>query len=388
MNELTSYISSFSNYGGDNATIYAPKDKSQNFVRCTIKLIEIKNQSIYQCTTFSKTQAFHSNVPKEEIIEFIEEQLSSQFNQMEWDTDGFHHSIRMSKKGKALHSKKATGSTVAPSTDHNRKKEYLLPQGEIIPPLVDLGIFTKEGKIVASMYDKFKQINRFVELIDDVVKQEKVEALNIIDFGCGKSYLTFIVYHYLNYIKKIPTTITGMDLKEQVIDDCNAIAKKYGYANLNFVKGDIADYTPTCAVDMVITLHACDIATDFAIYHAINLGSKAILSVPCCQHEFNGQIKNSPKTIFTRYGLVKERFSALATDAIRGNILELMGYRTQLLEFVDLTHSPKNILIRSVKTSKPLANPKVLKAEIFQFIDEYKVTPMLYTLLKEKIDEI
>ena len=388
MEELTSYILSFSNYDADNGALYAPKDKDQNIIKCTIKLIEIKNQSIYQCTSYSKTQAFHLNVEKENIIEFIEEKMSSEFNQMEWDSVGFHHSVKISKKGKVLHNKKASNAVITPASEHNRKKEYLLPQGEIIPPLVDLGVFTKDGKIVASMYDKYKQINRFVELIDDVVKQDDAKSINIIDFGCGKSYLTFIVYHYLNYIKKIPTTITGMDLKEQVIDDCNAIAKKYGYTNLSFIKGDIAGYTPTSAIDIVITLHACDIATDLAIYHAINLGSRAILSVPCCQHEINGQINNDTKTIFTRYGLVKERFSALATDAIRGNILELMGYRTQLLEFVDLTHSPKNILIRSVKTAKPSADKKLLKAEIHQFIEEYKVTPTLYTLLQDKIEQV
>ena len=397
MDELIDYILPFATCDGDNAILYAPKSKTQQYIKCKIKLIKIKGEVLYQCESFTSTQAFHTNITAKEVVAYITDQLQHSFGQMDWVSQGFEHRIRMSKKGKVLHTKKNVTGAVAMAKEHNRQKDYLLPQGEVIPPLVDLGVFTKDGKVVASMYDKYKQINRFIELIDDVIKQEDSKSLHIIDFGCGKSYLTFIVYHYLNYIKKIPTTMVGMDLKEQVIDDCNEVAKKYGYTMLSFVKGDIANYKPTTAVDMVITLHACDTATDLAIYHAINMGSKSILSVPCCQHEINGQIPTNQKTIFTRYGLVKERFSALATDAIRGNILELMGYHTQLLEFVDLTHSPKNILIRGVKNTKPVkttkytkppVSPKQLKAEINQFMTEYHVTPTLYTLLKDKIDQI
>ena len=391
MEQLLDYIGPFSTNGADNAVLSAPKTKTQQFIKCKINLIKLKNDTLYQCESFTPTQAFHNNVSSDEIVAFILDQLETNFSQMDWLSEGYRHSIRISKKGKVLHSKKAVSDVIVAPKSHNRQKEYLLAEHESIPPLVDLGVFTKEGKIVASMYDKYKQINRFIELIDDVVKQNSSKTLNIIDFGCGKSYLTFIVYHYLNYIKKIPTTITGMDLKEQVIDDCNLIAKKYGYTMLTFIKGDIANYKPDKSIDMVITLHACDIATDLAIFHAINMGSQAILSVPCCQHELNGQIGADTNTIFTRYGLIKERFSALATDAIRGNLLELMGYHTQLLEFVDLTHSPKNILIRGIKNNKTSkqnkssASPEQLKQEIMQFMEEYNVTPTLYTLLKDRL---
>lgn len=388
MNDLQKHLAPFREYLCDQVVLNSPKNKEQTYTKCKIKLIKLKSNTVYQKELYTTTQVFHENLSGEEIIDFITNAMLSDFNQIQWLYNGFAHSIRLSKKNKVLYSKKATEQTVLTPSQHNRKKTYLLPEGDVIPPLVDLGIFTKEGKVVASMYDKYKQINRFLEMIDDVLKHNSSQSLNIIDFGCGKSYLTFIVYHYLNNIKKIPTTITGMDLKEKVIEDCNKISKKYGYENLKFVYGDIADYKSTKPLDIVITLHACDTATDFALYHAVKLNSRAILSVPCCQHEINGQITSSTPTIFTRYGLIKERFSALTTDAIRGNILELMGYHTQLLEFVDLSHSPKNILIRGVRSPKANPTPKQTKQEILDIMSEYKIKPTLYSLLEEEINKI
>lgn len=268
-------------------------------------------------------------------------------------------------------------------SSHNKEKNYIIKSGEVIPPLVDFGVFTKEGKVVNSMYDKFRQINRFVEMIDDVVSQFKRDTLRVIDFGCGKSYLTFILYHYLVNIKGIKAKITGLDLKEKVIENCNALAKKYGYDGLEFRCGDIADFECDEKIDMVITLHACDIATDLALFHAIRWNTEAIFSVLCCQHEVNSQIKSEAFSALTKYGLIKERFSALVTDSIRGCLLENQSYSVNLMEFVDMAHSPKNILIRAVKQNVSEKKKKESRLEAERLIKEFGFKQTLYRLLDE-----
>lgn len=356
-------------------------DKEQRIQKVQIE----KKEKHFQIAQYSDKQVFHKNVDEEELISFCIEELGVNFLQLNaWMLRG-EASLKLTKKRKLLFDiKKADNSALADEIrDNNRKKNYILEEGRVIEPLIDMGIFTKEGRIVSSMYDKFKQINRFIEIIDDELKKKIITHLNIIDFGCGKSYLTFIVYYYLTEIKKIRVNMIGLDLKEDVIRKCNQAAKKYGYENLSFELGDINGYSAPFKVDMVITLHACDMATDFALYNAVNWGAGYIFSVPCCQHELNAQIKSETFSLMTRYGIIKERFSALVTDAIRGNLLEYMGYNVNLLEFVDLSHTPKNILIRAVKNPNKAESVKLRAMdEVKRMMEEYGINQALYRMIE------
>ena len=356
-------------------------DKEQRIQRVQIE----KKEKQFQIAQYSDKQVFHKNVDEEELISFCIEEFGVNFLQLNAWMLGGEASLKLTKKRKLLFDiKKADNSALANEVrDNNRKKNYILEEGRVIEPLIDMGIFTKEGKIVSSMYDKFKQINRFIEIIDDELKKKIITHLNIIDFGCGKSYLTFIVYYYLTEIKKIKVNMIGLDLKEDVIKKCNNAAKKYGYENLSFELGDINGYSAPFKVDMVITLHACDMATDFALYNAINWGANYIFSVPCCQHELNAEIKSETFSLMTRYGIIKERFSALITDAIRGNLLEYMGYNVNLLEFVDLSHTPKNILIRAVKNPNKAENVKLRAMdEVKRMMEEFGLSQALYRMIE------
>ena len=261
---------------------------------------------------------------------------------------------------------------------HNRRKRYILEEGRPVPFLKDLGVMTADGKIVNSRYDKFRQINRFLEFIEDVLPQlPQDREVRIIDFGCGKSYLTFAIYYYLHELKGLDVRITGLDLKEDVIEHCSRLARRYGYEKLEFLHGDIADYTGADRVDMVVTLHACDTATDYALAKAVGWNAKVILSVPCCQHELNGQMENDLMNPIFRYGIIKERMAALYTDALRAEILENHGYRTQILEFIDMEHTPKNLLLRCVRSGRRRDNGEQIRA-VTEFLG---VEPALLRLL-------
>lgn len=361
-----------------------PTEKDAEFKKITIS----RMPKFYQITKFTEKQVFHENIDFDNIAERCIELFGNGFTQIYARSQDKEYNAKIGKDGKVLYKTK----NLSPDTktdiavnEHNRKKQYILAEGEIIEPLIDMGIFTKDGKIINSMYDKYKQINRLIEIIDDSVKQTNAKKLNVIDFGCGKSYLTFIVYYYLTEIKGIDATIIGLDLKKDVIEKCNKAAEKYGYKNLKFCLGDINGFKCPFNVDMVITLHACDTATDYALYNAINWGAKMIFSVPCCQHELNSQIKTDNLSLLTRYGIIQERFSALLTDSIRGNLLEYCGYKTQLLEFIDFEYTPKNILIRAVlRNTTPKATKEKALKEVKNAVEEFNVHPTLYKLLFDK----
>lgn len=392
--ELYKYISEIISANPIRIVFSNKSNKEYKYNKVKINFAQIKDRNLYQVEKFTDKQVFHENIEKEELASVIEGMMKN-FKQMASISAEYNFDMRISKKGKIFFSKHAQTNNVKLKSSHNKKKNYILQEGMIIPPLIDLGVFTKEGKVINSKYDKFKQINRFVEIIDDEIKkiekdycEDREKVLHILDFGCGKSYLTFILYYYFTEIKKINVKITGLDLKEDVIKNCNKIAESYGYNNLKFELGDINGYKYENKLDMVITLHACDTATDYALFNAINWNAKMIFSVPCCQHEINSTMKPEKLKLISKYGIIQERVSALFTDSIRANILECMGYKTQLLEFIDIAHSPKNILIRAVKSNVSEAKKKRSLEEIEAMKNEFKFEQTLYSLLRERLEDI
>lgn len=359
-----------------------------------VRPVLIKGQVLYQETLYQGTKVLHSNLNKEELIIRLEELFGSLFRQGEIQSEKGSVTILISKKGKVTVSVKRkampqegelTKEPVRRLMEHNRTKNYVLEEGIPVDFLVGLGVQTKDGKVVKARYDKFRQINRYLEFIEDVIPRlPKDKTLRIIDFGCGKSYLTFAMYYYLHILKKYPVQITGLDLKTDVIEHCNQLAEEYGYSDLHFEKGDISTYEGADSVDMVVTLHACDTATDYALEKAVKWGASVIMAVPCCQHEVNKQISCKELDGVLRYGLIKERMSALITDALRAQMLEKMGYETQILEFIDMEHTPKNILIRAVKKGGMQKRGNRKNTSVEELCDFLNISPTLQKLLEQE----
>ncbi|MBR2337825.1 MAG: SAM-dependent methyltransferase [Clostridia bacterium] len=330
-------------------TLSSPKNGAQ-YDKISIRPVILKGKDYIQAERFKESKVFHLNVEKTAFGNFLDETLPF-YAQICVFTAGKTVTF-FCKNGKIKRSESKNDLKGEINLANNREKDYILKEGENIPPLVDLGVFTRDFKIVKSKYDKYKQINRFVELIDDECGKIEKEEITILDFGCGKSYLTFIVYYYFAKIKCKRVKIIGYDLKKDVVSGCNKIAEKYGYENLEFVVADVKkDVLYDREIDIIISLHACDTATDYALYYAITKGVKNVFSVPCCQHEINLSIKKGgDMDCLLKYGIIKERVSALLTDSIRAMILEDMGYKVDVIEFVDLAHSPKNLMLRAKKT--------------------------------------
>lgn len=384
MNEIEMLLKNTLNEQFIQAVISNPRTK-EGILKIKVRPVEIRGVRMIQCESFTKTQVFHENLEIQEAVQRMDHAMG-EFRQMQLSSGEMDYTVLVSKKGKVtIQKRKVEGITAACSDiSHNRRKRYILEEGIPVPFLQDLGVMTQEGKIVRTKFDKFRQINRFLEFIEDILPQlNKKQEVTILDFGCGKSYLTFAMYYYLHVLKHYDIRIIGLDLKADVIRHCSALAEKYGYEKLTFLEGDIADYDGVDTVDMVVTLHACDTATDYALAKAISWDAKVILSVPCCQHELNGQMKNEILAPVMRYGLLKERFAALVTDGLRAEYLEHAGYHVQVLEFIDMEHTPKNILLRAVKQAGQTEEMRQKKLEEIQKCEAFlEVRPTLGQLME------
>lgn len=322
-----------------------------DFIKIKVRPVMIRDSLYFQVSRYTDKQVFHENMTAEDALETLSGWILHDFRQAQIRMQDEMVTVLVSKKGKATIKSKKAACVETQNLEHNRKKQYIIEEGTAVPFMIDLGVMTESGKIIRTRYDKYRQINRFLEFIEDILPELPTDrTVHIIDFGCGKSYLTFAMYYYLKVLKHYDIRITGLDLKQKVIEDCQALADRYGYDGLQFLCGDIADYNGTDEVDMVVTLHACDTATDYALYKAVKWHASVILSVPCCQHELNRKMQCETLSGAFQYGLIKERTAALMTDSMRGQLLEMKGYKTQLLEFIDMEHTPKNILIRGVKS--------------------------------------
>ena len=349
-----------------------------------IRPVKLKEELYFQTSVSDGKKEFHKNYEKAELLEQLDHWLRKDYRQLQMDTTTQSIQALVSKKGKATVKQKiARDMRSARVLDHNRKKRYLLEEGTPIPFLVDLGVMTAEGAIVRSRYDKFRQINRYLEFVEDILPElDKDRELTLIDFGCGKSYLTFALYYYLTVKKQCRIRMIGLDLKKDVMEHCQELAEKYGYDRLTFLTGDIADYDGVEQVDMVVSLHACDTATDYALEKALQWNAKVIFAVPCCHHELNRQMHSTEMNPVLKYGLIQERMAALMTDAFRADVLELEGYQVQVLEFIDMEHTPKNILIRAVKQNTPLSFEKKEKLldSLQTCMGIWNVNPLFYRL--------
>lgn len=359
--------------------VVSDKRNKAEVQKIKLRPVVIKNTFLIQVTEYIGKQVIHDNKTLEAIKEYIYVSLRDNFKQANIRTEEYTYNILISKKGQVTVKKKKEIEKKKPVLIHNRVKKYLLQEGKPVDFLVYLGVMNSEGFVVKSKYDKFRQINRFLEFVEDIVdKLPKNKVINIIDFGCGKSYLTFAIYYYLKKEKNLDVNIVGLDLKSDVIKNCNQIATDLKYDGLEFLEGDIAQYKGKDDVDMVVTLHACDTATDYAIAKAIDWNAKVVLSVPCCQHELNNQIQNEVLSPIFKYGILKEKMAALITDGIRAGVLEEHGYDTQILEFIDMEHTPKNLMIRAVK-KKNVSYAKNQKLD--NLIKELNVKPTIKELM-------
>ena len=394
MNELISLLQETINPNLTQIILSNSRDP-ERASKAKIRPVIIKDEILFQETLYRGTQVFHENFTAEEMCLRIDEYMQNLFKQGEIKTLTEEVTILVSKKGKMTVKRKkklnnqaenneTTGNRVqnTAALQHNRTKQYILMDGQPVDFLVGLGVQTPDGKVTKNRYDKFRQINRYLEFIEDVLEElPKDRTIRIIDFGCGKSYLTFAMYYYLHELQHKDIEVTGLDLKTDVIKHCNELAEKLHYDHLHFERGDISTYEGADAVDMVVSLHACDTATDFALEKAVKWGASVIMAVPCCQHEINKQIKSDVLQPVLKYGLIKERMSALITDALRANLLEQQGYETQILEFIDMEHTPKNLLIRAVKRKG--MQPRKKRNDITEVTELLQLAPTLERLLKE-----
>ena len=371
--------------------IFSNPTKESSYKKINLKPVQIKGDFFIQFESFINNKAFHKNENLIDSFKILDEIIDT-FKQILIVTSNQEIQILQNKKGFSIKRKNTESKTLELS--HNKQKNYILQDNTPIPFLIRLGVMSEAGKVSKEKFNKFRQINRYLEFIEDTLKelQEKKlvgNSMKIIDFGCGKSYLTFALYHYLKNIKNLDIDVIGLDLKEDVINHCNTIAKDLNFNNLQFLKGDIKDFDIFKDVDLIFSLHACNNATDYSILKGLELGAKAILAVPCCQSEINQKIDKSSTTQlngvlspFGNHGILQERFSSLATDALRALSLELCGYNTKVMEFIDMEHTPKNILIKAILGSPSKEKLEEKRKEYDKYLEFLGVNPLLDSLLK------
>ncbi|WP_168119758.1 SAM-dependent methyltransferase [Paenibacillus sp. HB172176] len=369
------------------ATLSQPRNKGkETAAKVVVRPVLLKNGLHYQFESHFANKAFHLNVEAAQAASRMAELINRDYKQALMKSEDRDVQLLFNKKGKAtMKELKASGGARQAELQHNRPKERMLEEGKVVPFLVELGIMTPEGKVYARKQDKYKQINRFLEMVSDVLHAlPQDREVTIVDFGCGKSYLTFALYHLLAIEQGRSIRVIGLDLKADVIAFCSDLAGKLGFSKLQFLVGDIAEYEELHEADMVVTLHACDTATDAALAKAISWGASVILSVPCCQHELFRQVQSEELSPILSHGLLKERFAALATDAARGSLLETLGYKVQMLEFVDPEHTPKNLLIRAFMSgNSELSMGKWKEYESYR--DYLHLSPALERMLQDRL---
>ena len=381
------------NFENKNMTkcIFSNMKGDYEYTKIIIKPLIIKNNFIYQFEQFKNNKAYHSNLTVEESIQKISTIIENFYQYVVFTTEA---DIQIIRGKKDFNMKSTCNQKEICSLEHNKVKKYILEEGTPIPFLIRLGIMGEDGKVFKKSYDKFRQINKYLEFIDETIKELKNKKyidthIKAVDFGCGKSYLTFALHYYLKNIQNMTFEVIGLDLKKDVIEHCNQIAKDLNMENIEFLTGDIKDFNKLKNVDLIFSLHACNNATDYSLLKGLELDAKAILAVPCCQHEFNQKMSQNKKSEFFafenpigKHGILLEKFASLATDALRAQALELCGYKTQVMEFIDMEHTPKNILIRGIKENP---NKNILEKKLQEY-EVYKkflgIEPLLDTLLK------
>jgi SAM-dependent methyltransferase len=338
--------------------IWSNPRKADDLKKISAKYVDLGGGLCMQFTLFRDNKALHENIALEKASDFILTHCT-QFKQIQCFTTEHDYHILVNKKGETHIKAKPPTQTAMPSLSHNRQKKYILDTPSSHDFLKALGLMDQSGQVKPSKYDKYKQINRYLEIVADTLAFLPETSLRIVDFGCGKSYLTFALYHYFHTVLGRSVQVIGLDLKKDVITFCNELAKKLNFTQLHFQIGDIGQYTTDQTIDMVVSLHACNTATDSALAKATSWHSKVILAVPCCHHEAYTQIQNNTLQPILKYGILKERIAALVTDGLRANLLESLGYKVTLLEFIDLEHTPKNLLIRAILKDSPAFDPEV-----------------------------
>jgi len=383
MNELRELFWQMLNQNLIQITLSNTRDTGQAS-KVKVRPVRIKGSLMFQETLYRDTKVFHSNCAREEMAERMSAYMENLFRQAQLESVTETAAVLVGKKGsvsiKRRQKAEAGQSREERELSHDRAKQYILPEAQPVDFLVGLGVQTPEGRIVKAKYDKFRQINRYLELIEDILDKLPADRrIRIVDFGCGKSYLTFAMYYYLREMRKLDIKVTGLDLKADVIARCRELAASLQYDDLDFRQGDISSYQDGDRVDMVVSLHACDKATDYALEKAVKWGASVIMAVPCCQHELNDQMHCDMLQPLFQYGVIKERMAALITDALRADLLEQCGYDTQILEFIDMEHTPKNLMIRAVRSSN--MRPGKKEASVSRVMEFLHVNPTLKELL-------